>query len=274
MIDDSNLEYFLPLLPRRAKGKEIMAGVISEELPVGAILASIRERAVSIVSLFVLPEFRQKGVGRFMLESFCEALRSRGAECIFAYGPDEIGVKECLTGCGFSIASIDRYYTISIKDIMGRRGMIEKIKSYMKATAGRNVMNMKQITERLPSEAKRSFSRMMDKRGVNPKAFINGGYDEELSYGVIMDTHISGILLTNRTEIESEVVVESLITIGDRLDALALMTRFATDVFPIVGREGNISFVTGDSNTDKLMTQLLGKDIMTSRNAIHAGRLL
>ena len=76
------------------------------------------------------------------------------------------------------------------------------------------------------------------------------------------------------TEIKNEVVIESLITIVDRIDALALMTRFATDVLPLLGKNGAISFVTGDSNTDRLMRQLLGDDILTTRNAIHAGILL
>ena len=89
MIDDDNLEYFLPLLPRRAVGKEIMSGAVSEGLAVGAILASIRERSVSIISFFVLPEFRGNGIGRFLLERFCKELKKAGADSVFAYGPDE-----------------------------------------------------------------------------------------------------------------------------------------------------------------------------------------
>ncbi len=89
-----------------------------------------------------------------------------------------------------------------------------------------------------------------------------------------MGTNISGIILSKKTEIKNEVVIESLITIGDRIDALALMTRFATDVMPLLGNNGAISFVADDSNTDKLLRQILGEDVLSTRNAIHAGILL
>lgn len=78
--------------------------------------------------------------------------------------------------------------------------------------------------------------------------------------------------LTNRTEIGSEVVVESLITINDRMDILALLSRFGTDVIPVVGERGVISFVTSDSNTEAMLEKLLGSNVLTVRKAIHAGK--
>lgn len=272
MIDSVNIEYFMPLLPRKAKGAEVMAGVIADDLPVAALLANVSGTTVSMISLFVLPDYRHRKIATFLIDSFCTELGKRGADMIFAYGPDEDGIKECLVANGFSIASIDKYYAIHVRKLINDKAIISKIKSYKKAAVGRTVLTMKDVTLRIPEPARRAFSKILDKRGINPRAFVNGGYDEKLSFATVIGSNISGIMLTNRTEIGSEVVVESLITISDKMDILALLSRFGTDVIPAVGERGVISFVTGDVSTQKLMTKLLGENVLTIRNAIHAGK--
>ncbi len=53
-----------------------------------------------------------------------------------------------------------------------------------------------------------------------------------------------------------------------------IMSGVISDVLPLLGNNGAISFVAGDSNTDKLLRQILGEDVLSTRNAIHAGILL
>ncbi|MCR5403888.1 MAG: GNAT family N-acetyltransferase [Butyrivibrio sp.] len=272
MIDKINVEYFLPLLPREAKGAEVMAGVIMDKRPAGALLANMSGQTASIISLFVLPELRRRKVATFLLGQFCSEFGKRGVDMVFAYGPDEDGVKECLVSNGFSIASVDKYYAVRISKLINDPALINKLKSYKKASAGRTVLPMKDVRLRIPEPSIRAFSKILDKRGINPSAFINGGYDEKLSFATIMGANISGIMLTNRTEIGSDVVVESLITISDKMDILALLSRFGVDVIHVIGEKGVVCFVTGDTNTQKLVGKLLGEHVMTVRNAIHAGK--
>lgn len=274
MIDDHNADYFLPLLPRKAKGDEVMSGVIVDDRPVAALLANVSGRTISIISIFVLPEHRRNRVATFLIDNFCREMGQRGADMVILYGPDENGLKECLIHNDFSIAFVDKYYSVSVHRLMNDKDVMNKLRSFKRMSTGRNVMTMKEIMTKIPEESRRTFAKTLDKRGVNPSAFINAGFDEKLSFGVVIGTYISGIILTKRMEIKSEVVVESLITISDRMDILALLSRFGNEVIQVVGEKGVISFVISDSTTDTLLVKLLGKNVLTVRNAIRAGKRL
>jgi len=119
-ITPANERFFSFLIPDTSDitGKVISLGVMDDDGNVaGALSVSLEYRMVSVVSLYILPEFRRRGYAKTLLDTIKTSIEGTDHLAISVYYPEEEGATAFYEACGFDIFEDANLYSVMLGEI-------------------------------------------------------------------------------------------------------------------------------------------------------------
>lgn len=237
-IGNSNLFAFEKYLPGKLSPEQGALGVILDGSAAGAAVFSAEDGISILHHLFIGTEYRRKGCAAALLSAAREAYVPFGIRDMICYFHEEKGMKELLEKTGFVCVPGPEFYCFRVTPItypenkLHRKNEKERIVSFDQVTRAQ----------------KKAAARLLPENGVDPVLLSEGHYDPTVSFAVLNDEKISGMILAHQEGIHF--YVSLLLTSDDSFAFVPLLMKFFDRLLERSSKESRVFFV---ANTDSVI---------------------
>ncbi len=265
-LDSTNVEDFAPLLTAQAvegilSGTGTQGFVVKEEgIHVGALAGGFTDEDIyEISSMFVLPEYRKKGVGEKMLETLYGALDGLHAEIRVSFASVDSNFKELetfLENQGFEEYRVrdEQTYSVTLGALEKTRLKESKMKVVYPSFAD------------VSEEVFTAFERKVRETGssfipIPLGGFLSNDIDAEASTAVVKDGKLTAYAVVENLP-ENNLILSSLY-VGEKEELstlLRLLRCTLSRLLDLYDRDTVIFLPTATDASEKMITTLFEED--------------
>ena len=266
-IGKNNIKAFEPLMGGYTLGDiKIAVGAIQDDRAAGVLLFDILDDALMLDYIYVLPDFRKKGVATEMLKGFINEVGDPEPAAIHVNYPESAGdLHGFFSSMGFKLFRDGSSYRIPAADILDTPAFNKVISGKPKHRLSR----LKDITNKEKNDIKKAFENArLDSDIVDDKA-ISGDLSV-IAFDGVSDEPEAMVLCEDGKD-----VVSILYLVNFRHDTLALVDIIHGLKAAIIEKNGgkcDLLFVTMDEKMEAFAKTLVGdEDEFESKGAVISG---
>ena len=261
-IGEQNYKAFSALLPGVGLSQDkLYIGAIEDNTAVGAGEFSSDGGLLVLDSIFVVDDYRRRGIARAMLNEITSIAKSAGAGGVWADYPDDEVLGSFLEACGFLTMEDCSFYQVSIRDILESEASQEIFaRINEKAEAGSRSCSFADLSSAQLNNIK---SRLVQNDITDVDKMISTLPDPETSIAVFKDAkrkEIASVLITDVTG--DFVTIKYMANMGGNPKDFALLLKY---FYKMTIKKHltykTLTFCTAEQEIKQIITKFAGHEL-------------